>query len=148
LNAENQALAARRLPSLEPVVRHLGLRPRAEAIARLRDADAALLLMAPARDQDVGTKAYEYIGLDKPILAVTPPGEARTTLEALGWGVVADPTPDGVAEGLSRIIDAPPEARQADPERRYERRTLTTRLADVLNELAPEVPGVSTRPSR
>lgn len=135
----NQSLAARRFPRLDPVVRHVDFRPREEAIARLAAADAALLLMAdaPGRDQVAGTRLYEYIGLSKPILAVTPPGEVRRTLEQLDWGIVADPTPAGVADGLARIIEAPNPGRTADPEGVYERRMLTAQLARTFDDLTP-----------
>jgi len=139
-NAENTALAARRLPRLEPVVRHLGFMPRGEALARVAAADAGLHLMAeaPGRDQVVGSKLYDYIGLDKAVLAVTPPGDARLLLEQLDWGVVADPTPEGVAAGLERIVESPAPNRQADPERAFERRSLTAELAALLDEVAPD----------
>lgn len=139
-NAENSALAARRLPALEPVVRHIGFMPRGEALARVAAADAGLHLMADVagRDLVVGSKLYEYIGLDKAVLAVTPPGEARRLLEQLDWGVVADPTPQGVAAGLERIIETPAPGHQADRERAFERRTLTGELARLLDELAPD----------
>jgi glycosyltransferase involved in cell wall biosynthesis len=140
LNAQNQDLAARRLPSLEPLVRHVDFMPRNEALARVARADAGLLLMAdaPGRDQVVGSKLYEYIGLDKPVLAVTPPSEARRTLEGLDWGILADPDPDGVAVGLERIMASGAADRIADPERSYERRTLTAKLAALLDEVAGE----------
>jgi glycosyltransferase involved in cell wall biosynthesis len=138
-NAENQALAARRAPALEPVVQHVGFMPRNEALARVAAADAGLLLMAdaPGRDQVVGSKLYEYLGLDKPVLAVTPPGEARRVLQELDWGVVVDPTPTGVAYGLERIMAARRPGRPADAERRYERRALTAALARIFDEIAP-----------
>jgi glycosyltransferase involved in cell wall biosynthesis len=138
-NAENTALAARRLPTLDPVVRHVEFMPRGEALARVAAADAGLHLMADAagRDLVVGSKLYEYIGLDKPVLAVTPPGEARRLLEQLDWGVVADPTPEGVAAGLERIAEMPAPGRLADPERRFERRALAAELARLLDEVAP-----------
>jgi glycosyltransferase involved in cell wall biosynthesis len=140
LNADNQDLARRRLPSLEPIVRHVDFMPRNEALARVARADAGLLLMAdaPGRDQVVGSKLYEYIGLDKPVLAVTPPSEARRTLEGLDWGILADPDPDGVAVGLERIMASGAADRIADPERSYERRTLTAKLAALLDEVAGE----------
>ena len=143
-NAENQALAARRLNNVAPIVRHLGFVPREEALARVAAADAGLLLMAdaPGRDQVVGSKLYEYIGLDKPVLAVVPPGEARRTLHELEWGVVADPTPQGVADGLERIMVWPTAGRVADPQRIYERKTLTADLARLLDDLAPPGSGV------
>lgn len=138
-NAENTALAARRLPALDPVVRRVEFMPRGEALARVAAADAGLHLMADAagRDLVVGSKLYEYIGLDKPVLAVTPPGEARRLLEQLDWGVVADPTPEGVATGLERIVEMPTSERQADPDRAFERRALTAELARLLDEVAP-----------
>jgi glycosyltransferase involved in cell wall biosynthesis len=133
----NLATAARRLPPLDPVVRHLGHRPRPEAIALERRADAGLVLIAGGEHRDaVATgKLYEYIGLDLPVLAVAPPGEVREILSGLGWGVTADPTPDGVAAGIEAIVDAPRPDRPADPEGRYERRTLTARLVDLLAEI-------------
>jgi glycosyltransferase involved in cell wall biosynthesis len=135
-NAENQAIAAQRLPGLDPVVRQLGFMPHDEALARVAAADAGLELIAdaPGREQVAGTKLYEYIGLDKPILAVVPPGEARRVLELLNWGVVADPTPEGVARGLEELLDQRPLERAADPERRFERRNLTGALAALLDE--------------
>jgi len=137
LNAESSALAARRLPALDPVVRHIGFQPRRTAIARLRAADAGLVLI-PAevgRELFVGTKVYEYLGMDKPVLAITPPGETRRTLEELDWGVIADPTPDGVAHGLEELLEQPPDRRVADPNGRFERRNLTGELARLLDEV-------------
>ena len=135
----NQEIARRRLPALDPVVRHLGFVPRDEAIARQRAADAGLILIAagPGRDAVATGKLYEYIGLDLPILAIVPPGEVRSILGNLDWGIVADPTPEGVARGIEDILAAPRAAdRRADPERRYERRSLTRRLAELLDEVS------------
>ncbi len=139
-NEENAALARRRLPALDPVVRHLGFRPRGEAIARLRSAQAGLILIPaePGRELFVGTKVYEYLGLDKPVLAITPPGETQRMLEELDWGVVASPTPEGVAQGIEQLLEQPATGRTADPERRFERRSLTGRLAALLDEVRAE----------
>jgi glycosyltransferase involved in cell wall biosynthesis len=137
-SATNQEIARRRLPALDPVVRHLGFVPRDEAIARQRAADAGLVLIAagPGRDAVATGKLYEYIGLDLPILAIVPPGEVRSILANLDWGMVADPTPEGVASGIEKIMAAPGRVdRSADPERRYERRSLTRRLAELLDEV-------------
>ena len=111
--------------------------PREEVLARVAAADAGLELIAdtPGREQVAGTKLYEYVGLDKAILAVTPPGEARRVLEVLDWGVLADPTADGVARGLEELLDQSPVGRAADPERRFERRNLSRALAALLDEV-------------
>jgi glycosyltransferase involved in cell wall biosynthesis len=138
LSADTQRIADRRLPPLSPVVRNLGQRPRAEALARTRQADAGVLLVGPdpGRDRFVATKLYEYIGADRQVLAITPPGAATAVLADLGWGVIADPTPEGVASGLERLLSADtPSAGPADPERRYERRSLAGRLAGLLDEV-------------
>ncbi|MDP9244510.1 MAG: hypothetical protein M3O77_05455, partial [Chloroflexota bacterium] len=136
-NEENTALAMDRLPALDPVVRHVGFLPRPEAIARLRAADAGLILIPEeaGRELFVGTKVYEYLGLDKPVLAITPAGETQRMLQELDWGVIADPTPDGVAGGLEELLDQPQNGRTADPERRFERRTLAGALAGLLDEV-------------
>ena len=134
----NLAIAAPRLPPLEPVVRHVGFVPKSEAVARQRDADAGLVLIAPGEHREaIATgKLYEYLGLDLPVLAIVPPGEVRDILAGLDWGVVAEPTPEGVADGIERIMAAPQPDRAADPERRYERRALSARLAELLDEVA------------
>lgn len=137
LNEENTALAMDRLPALDPVVRHIGFLPRPQAIARLRAADAGLILIPEeaGRELFVGTKVYEYLGLDKPVLAITPAGETQRMLQELDWGVIADPSPDGVARGLEDLLDQPEAGRRADPERRFERRNLSRALAALLDEV-------------
>jgi glycosyltransferase involved in cell wall biosynthesis len=137
LSARNQAIAARRRASLEPVVSFLGHRPRPEALAMERGADAGLILIAddPGRDADVNAKLFEYLGLDLPVLAVAPPGESRAILEGLDWGVGVDPTPDAVADGLVAIVAQPRPDGRADPGGRYDRRRQTARLAELLDGL-------------
>ena len=140
LSAANEVIARRRLPSLDPVVRHLGFVPRNEAIARQRNAGAGMVLLSDIGDRSLfaTSKLYEYLGLDLPILAIVPPGEVRTILADLDWGVVADPTPEGVAGGIEAIMSAAPRDRRADPERRYERRALAGRMAGLLDEVSAE----------
>jgi len=112
--------------------------PHREAIARLKAADAGLVLLAegPHRRGVVGTKIFEYIGLDKPVLAVIPPGDARAILAELDWGVVVDPTPEGVADGLMRMLELPLTQRRADPDRLYDRQKLAAKLGAVFEEVS------------
>ncbi len=134
---ETQVVADRRFPALEPVVRRFGFVPKQEALAHLRSADAAFIVLAaaPGRAHVPPAKLFEYIGLDRPVLAIAPPGEARRILDELGWGLAADPTPEGVAGGIERLLSAAPSGGTADPERRYERSTLSRRLAALLDEV-------------
>jgi len=133
-----EAIARRRLPALGPAVERLGFQSKAATLGLLRVADAALVLLAagPGREHVPSAKLFDYLGLSKPVLAVAPRGEVRRILDELGWGMGADPTPEGFADGVARLLAAPRPDREADPERRYERRTLSRRLAEVLDEVA------------
>ncbi len=123
---------------LAPVLELSGQVSRSEALARLKAADAGLLLLAdyPGRELAVAAKLFEYLGLDRQVLAAVPRGDARQILADLDWGIVADPEPSAVAAALERLVDAPPARRHADPEGRFERRRLAAQLGSVLDEVA------------
>lgn len=131
----NRRAAEGALSSLAPVLELSGQVPRGEALARLRAADAALLLLADGADRDlfVGGKLFEYLGLDRQVLAVVPQGDARRLLGELDWGIMADPEPDAIAAALEQLVDSPPPRRKADPEGRYERRALAAQLGTLLD---------------
>ena len=138
LDSESSATARRWLamPSLANVVSFTEHQPRSNAMAVVGSADAALYLLAddPRKALFVGGKLYEYIGLSVPVLAVAPPGDARQLLESLGWGVIAEPTPEGVAIGLRKLLASLSRGETADPSRKFDRRTLTVALAQSLDE--------------
>jgi hypothetical protein len=138
LNPQNRAIASARAAELDPVVSFSDQRPRPEVLAMERSADAGLILIAdqPGRDADVNAKLYEYLGLDLPVLAVAPPGETRDTLRALDWGILADPDAEGVADGLASLMTMEPPTRAADPDGRFDRRTLAAQLAGLLDAIA------------
>jgi glycosyltransferase involved in cell wall biosynthesis len=124
-------------PDLATIVAFHGFVPREEALRRIAEADAALTLLGsgPGMEMFVGAKLFDYIGLDRPVLAVVPPGDARGLLADLGWGIVADPTPEGVAAGLAQLVDDPAAAGRtgrADPEGRYDRRRTAASMAELL----------------
>jgi len=138
MTEHNRAVAARWSAHLGDTVAYEGVVPRAEAQRRIAAANAALHLAAggPGRELFVGGKLYEYLGLNRPVLAMVPPGDARTVLGELQWGVVVDPEPDAVAGGLERLVGGDFRTGGADPEGRYDRRHLTDVLADLLDEVA------------
>ena len=135
------------------LVRFHGFVPRADAIAAVGAADAALTLLGegPGMGVFVGAKLYDYLALDKQVLAMVPPGDARDVLAELGWGIIADPTPDAVAVALGRLVDEPTPARRADPEGRYDRARIAAHLGALLDGLVGprtgrgELPGGANR---
>ncbi len=110
--------------------------PRHEALERVGSATAALVMLGagPGMDLFVSGKLFDYIGLDRPVLAMVPRGDARDVLTGLGWGIVADPDPASVAAALDRLWSGDYRRGRADPEGRYDRRGLTRELAAVLDE--------------
>jgi glycosyltransferase involved in cell wall biosynthesis len=138
LSAHNRAIAAEysspaRLGSM---LRFSGFVAHADAIRKAASADALLQIIAddPRKGEVQGGKLMEYLGHDRQILAVVPEGAARDVLRELDWGIIAEPTPDGVAMGLERLLDEPLPQRRADPEGRYDRVNLAARLAACLDE--------------
>jgi glycosyltransferase involved in cell wall biosynthesis len=138
LSAHNRTVAARAAgsPAIGPILRFSGFVPHAEAMRKAAAADALLQLIAddPRKGEVQGGKLMEYLGFDRQILAVVPEGAAREVLRELDWGVVADPTPEGVADGIERLLSQPAPARRADPEGRYDRANLAARLGALLDE--------------
>ncbi len=135
LSPAAEAIAGARLDALQPVVERVGQQPKGAALRAVADADAALVLLAdqPGRENVPSAKLFDYLGLDAQVLAVAPQGEVRRILAELDWGVAADATPDGFADGIERLLDTPLADRPADPERRFERRALSARLARLLD---------------
>jgi glycosyltransferase involved in cell wall biosynthesis len=115
------------------VVRFAGFVPRHVALDALAEADAALVLLGagPGMELFVGGKLYDYIGQDRQVLAMVPPGDARDVLEGLSWGVVADPDPADVERAVELLLTLPAPDRRADPGGRYDRTALAGHLADV-----------------
>ena len=138
LSPAAEAIAGARLTALAPTVERVGQQPKALALRAVADADAALVLLAdqPGRAHVPSAKLFDYLGLDAPVLAVVPDGEVRRILAELSWGIAADATPEGFASGVERLLDAPASSQPADPERRFERRALTARLAMLLDGVA------------
>jgi glycosyltransferase involved in cell wall biosynthesis len=142
LNVHNKAVAAGydRPERLAEVVSYSGFLPHEVALAHMARADVLFNVIAdePGKWRIPSGKLSEYVGLDAQIVAFVPEGSARDLLRELDWGILADPTPEGVADGIERALGAPPPARPADPEGRYDRVNLTGRLAKLLDEVVAE----------
>ena len=106
--------------NLDDVVTKLGLndyvefRPSApflEAAADLYHADCLLLLQGDFFSVEVPSKAYEYIAVRKPILALTNPRNATAqALTGIPWSAVAPITDQDAIEGaLCAVMAAKPD---------------------------------------
>ena len=114
--------------------------PRHEALERVGSATAALVMLGggPGMGLFVSGKLFDYIGLDRPVLAMVPPGDARGVLDDLEWGIVVDPEPASVAAGLERLFVGDYRQGRADRSGRFDRRSLTRDLASILDEAIGE----------
>jgi glycosyltransferase involved in cell wall biosynthesis len=134
-----EALAAE--AGLQAAVRFEGRVSFAESLARIAEADA-LLLLQPGTTTQVPSKLFEYIGMGKPILALSPPGGATARLVAEeGLGEVADPEDvPAIAEALRRLYLAWREGRLRAPgaavRQKFNVKHLTGILAGHLDGLA------------
>jgi len=124
--------------ALEPRTTHR------EALARMVAADVLLLLVTSHEGGKKWCpgKLFEYMAAGRPILAVTPPGLASALIEEAGVGVSVGHRERERLRALLRTAALDPKgfARQfyhpqAAVIRRYERRALTRRLAETLEDV-------------
>jgi len=144
LSRHNQGIADQAIQSedLTGILSFVGFRPRKEALRRIASADAGLLILAnePAKGVFVPAKLFDYLALDRQVLAAVPPGEVDELLHNLEWGVVVRPDPEAIAIGIEQIVDAPKPDRHADPDGRFDRRRLAAELAALLDDLVKARP--------
>jgi glycosyltransferase involved in cell wall biosynthesis len=76
---------------LGDIVRHVGQLSRAESIDLQRRADALLLLTSPSLVWELPGKFFEYLGAERPILALAHANEAARLVEETGTGRTVPP---------------------------------------------------------
>lgn len=137
--------ADRSVAGFELVTAHDYL-PHDRTVALLRSAD---LLFLPMHDLPEGRRArivpgktYEYLATRRPILAAVPDGDVRDLLTEAGNAFLCRPKD---VEGMARVIaeqadralaGRPASGSHEDVLRRYERRELTARLAEVFDQVS------------
>lgn len=115
--------------------------PHEQSVAYLLRSDALLLIVDEAKESEeiVPGKVYEYVGVQKPIIAVAPAHSAiAKLLEETKAGAVAHQSD---VEGCARIIEQYYDAwksgttahQHSDAVAAYERRQLTGQLAQLLS---------------
>jgi glycosyltransferase involved in cell wall biosynthesis len=152
LSGHNRALAdeASRDPALAAVLSFTGFRPQHEALRHIAAADAGLLILTdePGKGVIVPVKMFDYLGLNRQILAAVPRGDVRDILHDLDWGIIVQPDAAGIAAGIERLITSPARRRQSDPGGRFDRATIAAGLASLLDAVAdrssPDRDGLAT----
>lgn len=122
----------------------VGYMPHRESIAQLFLSDALLLVVDECDESDevVPGKVYEYIGSGRPLIAVAPEGSAIADLvaETRGGYVAHQSNIKGIAEAFLALYRDHISGRHslvpdATAIARYERRTTTGELAELLDAL-------------
>ncbi len=129
---------------LEDIVEVIGYLAHQEHVREMAAADILLLI----GDQTVGSEAYvpaklyEYLGMGKPILAVTKTGESTRLIDMCHAGLVCDPVnPDKVAQQLVSYFEKWQEDRLSSWQHsplasKYERKEQAHMLSDHLTAIS------------
>lgn len=138
---------------LESVVQVIRRVPHREALRRLAGSAALLLLQASEDTRSlIPAKAFEYLRINRPILALTLEGTTADLLKGMEHCHVLNPADEpGLRTtllALYQLWQRSPEGVQVSrPIQRYSRRHLTGELAQLLDELTDET-GRSPRGGR
>jgi len=127
---------------LHDLIELTGAVPHAAAVGIMQRSDLLILFdPAPKAEYYIHGKLYEYLSAGGWILAMVPPGASRNLLECSGHGLIVSPDD---TEGIRRAIVTVLERRNrpsTSPDfdlSRYERKRLTSKLAECLDELCPK----------
>ena len=145
-----------------PVVRYVGLVPKAEADALLSRSHLLFFLLGEnehvSQTRILTGKIFPYLASGRPILAVVPRGEARDLIEAYAGeaAVVENGDVDGVVHAIldafarwkAGALPSGTGPRTQEFRRRYNYRVRTGELAAVFDEVPVEQPGVDLEEPR
>jgi glycosyltransferase involved in cell wall biosynthesis len=122
-----------------------GTAPRARALALQREADALVLLAAPARSQLLNFKLFEYLAAGRPILALAAGTEAGRVVAELGGETVPSDDVPAIVRALRKA--AAGELRPPDPSAReaYAYPATAERMVEAVREAVTASRGRATR---
>jgi glycosyltransferase involved in cell wall biosynthesis len=132
-----------RKASFHASIKVMPYRPHSESIAELVKADALLLVVDEVDGSEgiVPGKIFEYIGAGRPIIALAPPGAVADLIAETGSGYVAanrdiQAIKHAFRECYGKFGYHRRQFRQnEDAVRKYERREVTRRLAELLDRV-------------
>jgi glycosyltransferase involved in cell wall biosynthesis len=123
--------------SLESVIQLYDKMPFQSCIERLQNSNA-LLLFAQGQPQQIPKKVFEYIKINRPILAITEDGETKKLLEQFDNAFIADPlNPRDIQNKLMHVLDISksncPFLGHGTQIHNYDVDTLTGKFAEMLD---------------
>jgi glycosyltransferase involved in cell wall biosynthesis len=125
--------------------------PYRQALQECAGADGLLLFQAADCDKQIPAKAYEYLRIGKPILALTThTGDTAALLREIGGATIVNlASEDEIYEGLSGFVDALRVGTHPLPDEnkiyRYTREAQAGQLAKVLDGLTGKAPRAENR---
>jgi glycosyltransferase involved in cell wall biosynthesis len=126
----------------EPVdAARVRVRPRLpwrEAVRAQAAADIGVVLYSSDRTA-LGTKVFELLALERPVLALVDEGnDLHRLLESLGQGAGCAPhdDPAAIAAAIERLATAPPPPARAEALAAWDRSAIAARVAALLDDLA------------
>jgi len=129
-------------PDLDGLLERIPFVPHSEALERVRGADLLLLVVDQVEraDQIFTGKVFEYLGSERPILALVPPGSPLAeVLASSGVGLLAPPDdPEAIRCALAQAWSRRDNPPSPDPEvrSRYDARTQAGHLARLFEDAA------------
>ena len=119
--------------------------PRQEAVRLMQQTQVQVLILGKGQgiERIYPAKLFEYLGTQRPILAIASPGLAATLVTDLGAGIVVDPDqPSSIADAILKFYAGFQRGELQNWTTKgvqaYERRHLTGQLACVLDAVAGE----------
>jgi glycosyltransferase involved in cell wall biosynthesis len=127
---------------LEDDLVFLGYQSHDRSIATLMESDVVWMIVGRQKGEEMIStgKLYEYMGSQKPILALVPGGEVRTALKGYDAEVCVYPDDiDGISKAIERLYDAWRNGKllSGNPEHvaQFDRKTQASRIAAAFNTL-------------
>ena len=127
--------------NIEDIVQLLPHIPYRDSLQECAEADGLLLFQAGNCDHQTPAKAYEYLRLRKPVLALTTEsGDTAALLREVGGATILDlADEDAICAGLPRFLEALHNGSHSLPDaekiKLYERRVQARQLAICLSEI-------------